>query len=345
MVVYLRSCLQIKLLILKLKMSHCKKTLLFLLFVCFTFRIWAQAPSCSVASKFYSKDSIIVTTFGASTVAGVNGFSFQPYLQQNFQYCYAGKYISITNWGVPGETTTQGLVRFDQAIYGRTGFVCILMGLNDALNLANTPGLTTAKINAALKVTQQNMQAMIEKCLKNNLIPIIGTVQYLNDKGNAIYKTANSYVNRINAGYKTLVLQNHIYLADINAAMGRNFALYQADGIHPNAQGDKLIGYIWFDAINAAIESKLLLIGLNQNYPNPARNTTTVGFSLTESGRINIQLYSMTGAVVKNILANEFYNSGYHEVNVTVSNLSPGVYVYVMQVAGRQLSKKMIVAK
>ncbi|OCX52577.1 hypothetical protein BEL04_14085 [Mucilaginibacter sp. PPCGB 2223] len=327
-------------------MSHCKKTLLFLLFACFVIvRTWAQAPSCSVASKFYSKDSIIVTTFGASTVAGVNGFSFQPYLQQNFQYCYTGKYISITNWGVPGETTTQGLARFDLAIAGRTGFVCILMGLNDALNLANTPGLSTAKINAALKVVQQNMQAMIEKCLKANLIPVIGTVQYLNDKGNAVYKTTNSYVNRINAGYKQLVLQNHIYLADINAAMGRNFALYQADGIHPNAQGDKLIGYIWFDAINAAIESKLLLVGLNQNFPNPARNATTIGFSLTESGRINIQLYSMTGAVVKNIVANEFYNSGYHEVNVTISDLSPGVYVYVMQVAGRQLSKKMIVAK
>jgi len=328
------------------KMSRYKKSLLFLLFACFiTSRLCAQAPSCSIASKFYSKDSIIITTFGASTVAGISGYSFQPYLQQDFQYCYTGKYISITNWGVPGETTTQGLARFDQAIAGRTGFVCILMGLNDALDLAGTPGLTTAKINAALKVTQQNMQTMIERCFKNNLIPIIGTVQYLNDKGNAVYKTANSYANRINAGYKQLVTKNHIYLADINAALGRNFQLYQPDGIHPNAQGNKLIGYVWFDAINAAIESRLLLVGLSQNYPNPARNSTTIGFSMTESGRINIQLYNMKGAVVKSILPDEFYNSGYHEVSVPVSDLSPGIYVYVMQVAGRQLSKKMIVAK
>lgn len=327
-------------------MGHCKNILLFLFLVCcLTTHVCAQAPSCSIASKFYSKDSIIITTFGASTVAGISGYSFQPYLQQNFQYCYTGKYISITNWGVPGETSTQGLARFDQAIAGRTGFVCILIGLNDALNLANTPGLSAAKINAALKVTQQNMQAIIEKCFKNNLIPIIGTLQFLNDKGNAIYKTANSYTNRINLGYKQLAAQNHIYVADINAALGRNFQLYQADGIHPNAQGNKLIGYVWFDAINAAIESKLLLVGLSQNYPNPAKNSTTIGFSLTESGRINIQLYNMTGAVVQNILANEFYNSGYHEVSVPVSNLSPGIYVYVMQVAGRQLSKKMIVAK
>ncbi|MFD2145968.1 hypothetical protein [Mucilaginibacter antarcticus] len=36
-----------------------------------------QAPSCSAAAKFYGKDSINVTTFGASTVEGlaVNLFS------------------------------------------------------------------------------------------------------------------------------------------------------------------------------------------------------------------------------------------------------------------------------
>jgi len=309
-------------------------------------RVFAQTPSCSAASKFYSKDSISITTFGASTVAGVNGFSFQPYLLQNFQYCYTGKFISITNNGVPGETTTQGLVRFDQAINGRTGFICILMGLNDALDLAESKvPPTPAQVNAALKITQSNMQVMIEKSLKANLIPIIGTVQFVNDKGNAVYKTTNTYVSRINTGYKQLITKYHIYLADINAAMGRNFQLYQADGIHPNAAGDRLISYVWFDSINAAIDSKLLLVGLNQNFPNPARNTTTIGFSLTESGRVNMQLYSITGAVVKNILANEFYNSGYHQVEVAIGDLSPGVYIYVMQVAGRQLNKKMIVVK
>jgi len=347
MVVYLHSYLLAKLLIVELKMSYYRKYLLFILFACFvTQGVLAQTPSCSAASKFYSKDSISITTFGASTVAGVAGFSFQPYLLQNFQYCYTGKFISITNNGIPGETTTQGLARFDQAILNRTGFVCILMGLNDALNLAQAKiPPTTAQVNAALKITQENMQAMIERCLKNNLIPIIGTLQFLNDKGNPAYKTTNSYVLRINAGFKQLVIKNHIYLADINAAMGRNFQLYQADGIHPNAAGNRLISYVWFDAINAAIENKLLLVGLNQNFPNPVRNTATIGFSLTESGRVNIQLYSMTGAVVKNILANEFYNSGYHEVSVNATDLSAGVYIYVMQVAGRQLSKKMIVVK
>src|ERR1700712_4198478 len=114
-----------------------RKRLLFLaLFSCVAvMRVLAQTPSCSVASKFYSKDSIIITTFGASTVAGINGFSFQPYLKQNFEYCYVGKTVIITNYGIPGQTTTQGLARFQSVSAGKTGFVCILMGVNDALNL------------------------------------------------------------------------------------------------------------------------------------------------------------------------------------------------------------------
>jgi hypothetical protein len=88
----------------------------YLLIICITCIIvlsashlaFAQTPNCSSASKFYSKDSINITTFGASTVAGMGGFSFQPDLQKNFENCYVGKTVSITNNGIPGETTTQG---------------------------------------------------------------------------------------------------------------------------------------------------------------------------------------------------------------------------------------------
>jgi lysophospholipase L1-like esterase len=299
----------------------------------------AQSPSCSIASKFYSKDSINVTTFGASTVQGINGLLFQPYLQQNFEYCYVGKVVDITNNGIAGQTTSQGLARFQAAINGRTGFVCILMGINDAFAVINKTSL-----QVPMSVTQNNMRAMIEMSLKQGLIPIIGTVQFIDDRKSAPAKLVNNYVKLINAGYKKLVTEYHIYLADINAAIGRDYTLYQPDGIHPNANGNKLISYVWFDAINQAIENKLLLVGLNQNFPNPAGSRTTIGFSLSQSGRVNIQLYSMSGVSTRNIV-DGFYNSGYHQVDVAISDLSPGIYIYVMQVAGRQLSKKMIIVK
>jgi lysophospholipase L1-like esterase len=328
-------------------MGYRKIILLITLFVCIGItRGLGQTPSCSAASKFYIKDTINVTTFGASTVAGVNGFSFQPYLQQNFQYCYVGKFISITNKGISGETTTQGLARFETDIQGRTGFVFILMGVNDAIQLANlTVPPTPAKVTATLKVTQQNMQKMIDIALRHGLTTVIGTVQNLDPAKGANNKTINKYIATINAGYKKLAVLNHIYLADINAGLGNDFKKYfQPDGIHPNAAGDKFIAYILFDVINYAIESKLLEIGLDQNFPNPARNKTTIGFSMSQAGNVDIELYSITGAHSKTITQNS-YNSGYHQVVVDLTDLSPGLYIYVMNIAGRQISKKMLVIK
>lgn len=324
-----------------------RKILLFFASLLFipSLKALAQSPSCSLASKFYSKDSISIITFGASTIAGVNGFSFQPYLKQNFEYCYTGKIVTITQDGVAGETSTQGMARFPAAIAGKTGFVCILIGVNDALNLAmNNAKYTAAQVKKELAITQSNMEKMIQMALTNNLIPVIGTVQYINDSNNKAYTTADTYIKTINAGYKALVsrYKGRAYLADINAALGRDFKLFQTDGLHPNDKGYKIISYVWFDSINEAIEKNLLLMGLDQNYPNPARGSTTIGFNLSESGNVNIMLYNMQGVPVKTI-TNEFYNLGYHQIITAVADLRPGIYIYIMRIAGRQLTRKMII--
>ena len=118
-------------------------------------------------------------------------------------------------------------------------------------------------------------------------------MKYFNDKNNQTFKTANLYVTQINTLYKRLAKEYNIYVADINRAIGRDFSLYQ-DYVHPNAEGYKLISYVWFDAINHAIEDRLLLVGLNQNYPNPAVDRTTIGFSLSQTGHVKIDLYNIS---------------------------------------------------
>ena len=296
---------------------------------------FAQTPNCSSASKFYSKDSINITTFGASTVAGMGGFSFQPDLQKNFESCYVGKTVSITNNGIPGETTTQGLTRFSKAIEGRTGFIVIDMGANDAQYI----------VNKKMKIgdTEKNMRYYIEESLKHKLIPIIATIQFYNDKNNQFLKNCNLVVKQINAAYKKMAASYHVYVADVNQSIGRDFGLYQ-DLIHPNAKGYKLISFVLFDAINEAIEEKLLVIGINQNYPNPVHDVTKIGFSLSQAGKVQIKLYNMLGKAVRT-LDDEYQGAGYHEISANLSDLSAGVYIYVMQVGGQQLSKKLLLIK
>lgn len=292
-------------------------------------------PNCSTASKFYSKDSINITTFGASTIAGIGGFSFQGDLKKNFETCYIGKVVNITNNGIPGETTTQGLIRFSKVIAGRNGFILILMGANDA------PAIVNRKMR--LSDTEKNMRYYIEESLKHKLIPIIGTIQFYNDRNDQFLKNCNLYVKQINSIYKRLCTEYHVYLADINQVLGRDFNLYQ-DFVHPNAKGYKLISLIWFDAINEAIEEKLLRIGINQNYPNPVRGITKIGFSLSQAGKVQIKLYNTLGLPLKT-LTDEYQGAGYHEITADLTYLSAGMYIYVMQVGGQQLSKKLLVIK
>jgi acyl-CoA thioesterase-1 len=311
-----------------------------IIFLSFVFSIlvfsgYAQAPSCSAAAKFYGKDSINVTTFGASTVEGVGGVSFQPDLLTNIEACYTGVIVSVTRNGVGGETTTQGLKRFPAAIAGRTGFVVILMGANDALQLA-------AK-KFKLSDTEKNMRYYIETSLKNKLIPIIGTIQFFNDRNDQNLRTANLYVNQINALYRRLAFEYHIYLADVNRSLGRDFSLYQ-DAVHPNAAGYKLISYVFLDAINHAIEERLLVVGLNQNYPNPSVDRTNIGFSLSQAGRVLIKLYGVDGRFIKTLF-DAYQNAGYRLISVPLNDLDPGIYLYSMQVGGQVITKKMIVLR
>jgi acyl-CoA thioesterase-1 len=294
-----------------------------------------QAPSCSASAKFYGKDSINITTFGASTVEGVAGLSFQPDLLTNIETCYTGVIVSVTRNGIGGETTTQGLKRYPGAIAGRSGFIIILMGANDAVQLAAG--------NQKLGDTEKNMRYYIETAIKNKLIPIIGTIQFFNDRNNQNLRTTNLYVNQINSLYRRLAFEYKIYLADVNRALGRDFSLYQ-DGVHPNALGYKLISYVFFDAINRAIEDRLLLVGLNQNYPNPSIDRTSIGFSLSQAGRVIISLYGMNGRFVKTLF-DAYQNAGYRIINVPLNDLDPGIYLYSMQVGGQVITKKMIVMR
>lgn len=316
-------------------MAHRSVSFLLMLTICLASAIvFAQKPSCSLSSKLYAKDSIEITTFGASTVAGINGLQFQGYLKSDFQACYPTKTIIVDNYGISSQTTTQGLARCENTIKNKHGFLIILMGLNDAL----------AIVDGKMKIaqTQSNMNKMVEIALAYKLIPIIGTIQYLNPLNNKRNQNANYVITQINNIYKRIVTNKNIYLTDINAVLGRNFSTLYQDSTHPNAEGNKRIAYAWFDTINLIIESKLLLSGLSQNYPNPSINNTTIGFSLSKANNVTITLYNTAGAIVRT-LANTYYNSGYHEIVLPTTDFAPGIYIYSMQTPTEQYVKKMIV--
>jgi len=294
--------------------------LLLLLSVLSCSETFAQnAVSCPEAAKFYAKDSINIVTFGASTVEGVGGVNFQSFLKDDFTNCYTGKVVDITNHGIGGQTTKQGLLRIDAAIAGRTGFIVINMGINDANALAlNRVG--------SLAETEANMRLLITTSLKQKLIPIICTLQNVDDRTDRRLVAVNSTIRSINAIYRRLATEYKLYLADINSIMRRDFSLYQ-DSYHPNARGYRLISYIIFDTINKAIFDNFLMFVVSQNYPNPASNVTYLDIVMPAADKINIQIFDMMGRLVKTVV-NEYLNTGKHTLEINTEAYAPGVYFF-----------------
>lgn len=292
--------------------------------------------SCPETAQYYAKDSINVVTFGASTIEGVKGLNFQDYLKANFERCYDGKSVNIYNYGIGGQTTGQGLERLNIALAGKTGFIVIDMGINDALSI----------IDRKLKIeeTESNMRQIIQRSLAAGLVPIICTLQTINDTNSGRYRRANIVVDQLNKIYIKLAAEYKINLADINRFFKRDFSLYQ-DDLHPNAKGYRLMSYILFDTINRIIAKRFLQFTVNQNYPNPGFNKTTIDVILPDAQNLQIKIYDIQGRLVRTVI-DDFLNSGIQSFDIDLSNMAPGIYIY-KAIAGDgdyKVTKKMIVA-
>jgi len=83
---------------------------------------------------------------------------------------------------------------------------------------------------------------------------------------------------------------------------------------------------------------------LNQNYPNPFNPTTTIQYSLNESGKVDLAIYNMLGQKVAT-LVNEFQNSGSHIIKFDASQLASGVYLYRINANNFSAVKKLLLLK
>ena len=80
---------------------------------------------------------------------------------------------------------------------------------------------------------------------------------------------------------------------------------------------------------------------LNQNRPNPFKNTTVISYTLPNSGDVRFRVISVMGSVV---LEEEHKNVQISfSKNYDFSHLSPGIYYYSIEFGGRMITKKMII--
>ncbi|GIK20715.1 MAG: T9SS type A sorting domain-containing protein [Ignavibacteriaceae bacterium] len=83
---------------------------------------------------------------------------------------------------------------------------------------------------------------------------------------------------------------------------------------------------------------------LDQNYPNPFNPSTTINYSISSSGNVELIIFNSIGERI-GVLVNEIQQPGRYSVNFDAGNLSSGVYFYKI-VSGDFVSvKKMLLLR
>ena len=96
-------------------------------------------------------------------------------------------------------------------------------------------------------------------------------------------------------------------------------------------------GYIEMPELNKSFE-------LFNNYPNPFNPSTTIKFSIMESGKYTLKVYDLLKQEVAT-LVDDNLSTGLHKVNFDASELASGAYMYQLSGMNKQIVKKMILMK
>lgn len=103
---------------------------------------------------------------------------------------------------------------------------------------------------------------------------------------------------------------------------------------------------LWVKTITGTTPSAY---ALNQNYPNPFNPSTTIRFQLPQEQKVKLQIFDITGALVKTLLQ-EAISAGTKEVvwdgtNQTGVKVASGMYLYRLEAGSFVATKKLVLLK
>jgi acyl-CoA thioesterase I len=167
---------------------------------------------------------IKIVAIGTSLTQGYNlppGTEFTTVLQAQLKA--KGHDVTVVNAGVSGDTTAGGLARLDWALSKDTVGAIVEFGSNDALR-----GLSVAE-------TRKNLDQLLGK-LKARKIAVLFTGM------KSPRNLGPEYVGAFDAIYPELAKQHGVlFYPFFLEGVAANLKLNQADGIHPNEAGTKVI--------------------------------------------------------------------------------------------------------
>ena len=134
------------------------------------------------------------------------------------------------------------------------------------------------------------------------------------------------------------------YNIPINGSVKIDFAFIGGDNL-ADLQASAIAAQNKYNELRAS-DLSVLSDGfvLKQNYPNPGSDRTVIDFSISETTSTSLILYNIIGQPVKE-LVNASLPKGNYSINVDLSELKAGIYLYKMLYKGKEKTLKLMVGK
>ncbi|MDO8994503.1 MAG: T9SS type A sorting domain-containing protein, partial [Daejeonella sp.] len=146
-------------------------------------------------------------------------------------------------------------------------------------------------------------------------------------------------------GYDVLLVSGYgPFTVPINGIVKVAFALIAGDSL-TDLQASAVAAQKKYDELNKS-ESADVDYGfvLSQNFPNPGLDQTVIDFSLSRPGLTNLILYNAAGQPVRELIRDNLAIGSYR-VNLDLSELQSGLYLYKLQFEGKEKTLKLLVTK
>ncbi|HSV04628.1 MAG TPA: arylesterase [Phenylobacterium sp.] len=166
----------------------------------------------------------VVTILGDSITAGL-GLPGRDALPNQLHLALERRGVpnTVRGAGVSGDTTADGLGRLDFSIRPDSSVVVVALGGNDLLQ-----GIDP-------KATRANLDKILTRLAAHHVSVVLCGIRAPREIG-------AGYARDFNAVFPDLARAHHVALyPDLLEGVERNAALNQADGIHPNAHGVRVI--------------------------------------------------------------------------------------------------------
>lgn len=195
-----------------------------------------------VSGEETSKENGVILFFGNSLTAGMGldpKNAFPAIIQEKIDSL--GLEYEVVNAGLSGETTAAGRNRINWVLNQDVAIFVLELGANDGLR------------GVPLEETRKNLQAIIEVVrAKNPETKIILTGMQIPPN------MGNEYATGFRNIFPELAEKNDVYLVPfLLEDVGGISELNQADGIHPTAEGQKILAKNVWDVLEPIVNDKV----------------------------------------------------------------------------------------